>query len=172
MPDRIVQYVPAERRHERILWRMLTYAASMGAETAAAIEQARADPYLRCYVEGWGTQAGDLGVIARSDSGADLGAAWLRLGGDGGRFKLGDRLVPELATAVVPEARGQGIGTAMMTHLIESANGRFPEIVLSVRESNPAAGFYRKLGFRETGRMENRVGGASIVMRLELHARA
>lgn len=56
----------------------------------------------------------------------------------------------------------------MMGALIEAARGRFPEIVLSVREENPAVRFYRRLGFLESGRMENRVGGASLVMRLPL----
>lgn len=160
--------IAAERHHEPVLWRMLTHAASMGADTDAAIAQAKSDPYLRCYVEEWGMRHGDLGVVALGRSGAELGAAWLRLGSAGGRFKLGDNHVPELATAVVPEARAEGVGTQMMGALIEAARGRFPEIVLSVREENPAVRFYRRLGFLESGRMENRVGGASLVMRLPL----
>jgi ribosomal protein S18 acetylase RimI-like enzyme len=158
---------PAGPADEPTLWLMLTHAASMSPAGEAAIARARADGYLRTYVEGWG-RAGDLGVIAQDRAGVPLGAAWLRLGEATGPFKLGDREVPELATALLPEARGQGIGTALLAELIDEARGRYPAIVLSVREENPAVRFYVRLGFRETGRMENRVGGASLVMRLPL----
>ena len=97
-------------------------------------------------------------------------SAWLRLGAGGHSFNLGDPVTPELATAVLPEARGRGVGTLMMKRLILLASPRYPAIVLSVREANRASEFYRRLGFRETGRMKNRVGGNSLVMELQLSA--
>jgi ribosomal protein S18 acetylase RimI-like enzyme len=162
----------AEPGDEATLWLMLTFAASMSPDGEGAIEAARADPNLRTYVEGWG-RAGDLGVVAvermkDGRPGVHVGAAWLRLGDGAGRFKVGDRDVPELATAVLPAARGRGIGAAMLRRLTALATGKYPAISLSVRESNPAVRFYVRLGFRETGRMENRVGGASLIMRLPL----
>jgi len=156
---------------EPFLWKMLAYAASM--ETAgeaalnASIATAQADPYLSCYVARWAALRGDLGIIARSGA-VDVGAAWLRLGGAGGQFKLGDESVPELATAVIPAARAAGVGTALMTALIDAARGRYPKLVLSVRAENPALRFYERLGFRESRRMKNRVGGDSLVMLLDL----
>ena len=158
----------AKREDEASLWLMLTFAASMGAGGESEVARAKADEYLRSYVEAWGSRIGDIGVMARSESGEVLGAAWLRLGGDGGRFKLGDSAVPELATALVPSARGRGIGTMMMKRLVAVARTRFTEIVLSVREENPAVRFYCRLGFREMARITNRVGGTSLVMKLDL----
>jgi GNAT superfamily N-acetyltransferase len=97
-----------------------------------------------------------------------VGAAWLRRGREAHPFKLGDVLTPELATAVLPEARGRGVGTSMMKRLIVLASPQYSAIVLSVREASRVSDFYRRLGFREMSRMENRVGGVSLVMGLEL----
>ena len=47
------------------LWEMLTYAATMAPGGAASVAEARTDPYLRTYVDGWG-RADDLGLIARA----------------------------------------------------------------------------------------------------------
>lgn len=163
-----IALVPAQKQDEPALWLMLTYAASMAEGGKAQVPAAKRDPYLKCYVEDWGTRPGDMGIIARNGAGECLGAAWVRLGGEGGQFKLGDERVPELATAVVPHARRRGIGRKMMEALIEAARGRYPGMVLSVREDNPAVSFYAALGFHETGRMKNRVGGDSLVMSLDL----
>jgi ribosomal protein S18 acetylase RimI-like enzyme len=163
-----IEVTPAGAGDEPVLWLMLTYAASMGAGGPERIAEAQADPYLRTYVAGWGSRPGDLGVVAREPSGEPIGAAWLRLGTGGGPFKLSDDETPELATAVTPHARGRGVGSLLMKTLIEAARPHFPRLVLSVREENPAARFYARLGFRELARMKNRVGGDSLVMSLEL----
>jgi ribosomal protein S18 acetylase RimI-like enzyme len=149
------------------LWLMLTYAATMGEGGAARVPEAKADPYLRTYVEGWGSRADDIGVIARV-GGEDVGAAWLRSSPHDSPFKLGAEGAPELATAVSPAWRGRGIGAALMRELVVRARGHVDAIVLSVRADNPAARFYARLGFRETSRLVNRVGGESLAMRLEL----
>ena len=163
-----IGFVEALPRDEGTLWRMLTYAASMGEGGDAMVAVAKADEFLRGYVEGWGFRPGDLGIIARGDRRQAVGAAWLRLRGAGGHFTVGDGRFPELATAVLPEMRGRGIGTSMVVRLMEAARQQFPAVVLSVREDNPAVRFYVSLGFRETARMQNRVGGTSVVMLREL----
>jgi len=158
----------AKAQDEPVLWLMLTFAARMESGGEEQIAHARSDPYLSTYVSEWGTKRGDLGVVARDGFGEVLGAAWLRLGSAEGPYKLGDKQVPELATAVMPQARRRGVGTVLMKHLIESAMPYFPRIVLSVRDGNPAVFFYSSLGFREVSRMKNRVGGDSLVMTLDL----
>ena len=163
-----IHVTTANAQDEPLLWLMLTFAASMGSGGVGQIAHAQSDPYLSTYVSQWGSKQGDVGVVARDGSGEALGAAWLRLGGAGGQFKLGDGQVPELATAVVPQARGRGVGTVLMQHLIEAARPHFPRMILSVREENPAVHFYSRLGFREVSRMKNRVGGDSLVMTLDL----
>jgi ribosomal protein S18 acetylase RimI-like enzyme len=163
-----IHVTEAKVEDEPVLWLMLTYAAGMGSGGEEQISQARSDPYLSSYVANWGTKRGDLGVVAREGEGKVLGATWLRLGNAEGPYKLGDDQVPELATAVIPQARNQGVGSVLMKHLIELARPNYPRIVLSVREENPAVHFYSKLGFREGSRMKNRVGGDSLIMTLDL----
>ena len=163
-----IYMTPAEVQDEGVLWLMLTFAASMGKGGAEQVGRAQSDPYLKTYVSGWGLKKGDVGVVSRDELGNVLGAAWLRLGGDGGQFKLSDADVPELATAVIPAARGRGVGTVLMRRLIELATPHFRRVVLSAREENPAIRFYSRLGFRVVSTMKNRVGGDSFVMALDL----
>ncbi len=153
---------------EHTLWLMLTFAASMADGGAEEVPRAKADAYLRTYVEEWGRRDGDVGVVALDETGRSLGATWLRLKAGHGEFSVGTAAIPELATAVRPECRGRGVGTLMMKALIEISRKRFNAIELSVRETNRAATFYGRFGFRETGRLQNRVGGASLVLRLDL----
>ncbi len=54
--------------------------------------------------------------------------------------------------AVVPEARGQGIGQALLQHSIASAKAsRASTCFLEVRRNNPALVFYEKSGFEQVG---------------------
>jgi len=163
-----VYLTTANAQDESVLWLMLTFAAWMGSGGEEQIADARSNPYLSTYVSEWGTKRGDLGVIARDGSGKVLGAAWLRLGSAEGPYKLGDMELPELATAVIPQARRRGVGTMLMKHLIDLVRPCYQGIVLSVREENPAVQFYSDLGFRAVSRMKNRVGGDSLVMALDL----
>ena len=75
---------------------------------------------VQLYVKAWG-RPGDTAVIALVD-GFPVGAAWFRL------FKAGsagygfiDERTPELAVAVVPNARGKGVGSALLSSLLERA---------------------------------------------------
>jgi ribosomal protein S18 acetylase RimI-like enzyme len=171
LEDHSITLREADAADEPTLWLILIYAASMTPPGAGAIADAKNDRYLCTYVDGWGG-FGDLGVVAVADGEQPVGAAWLRQGREDHPFKLRDALTPELATAVLPEARGRGVGTLMMKRLIVLASPKYSAIVLSVREANRASDFYRRLGFREMSRMENRVGGVSLVMKLELSANA
>lgn len=53
--------------------------------------------------------------------------------------------------AVLPEARGRGIGTAVISGLMHDARERGVPLTLYVEEWNPARRLYARLGFRETG---------------------
>ncbi|HVK78467.1 MAG TPA: N-acetyltransferase [Kofleriaceae bacterium] len=131
-----------------------------------AVAEAMTDAYLRTYVDAWGLP-GDLGVIAER-GGAPVGAAWVRLVAGKRGPDPADAAVPELATATLPSDRGGGAGTAMLRRLIDRARGAYPAIVLSVRDGNPAVRLYERAGFRTERTIENRVGGVSFVMRLDL----
>jgi ribosomal protein S18 acetylase RimI-like enzyme len=106
-------------------------------------------PDMACYVEGWG-RYGDDGVLAIDEAArADVGAAWLRLwpGPDTG-YGFVDRATPELAIAVRPERRGQGIGTYLLDALLDRAAPRYRAVSLSVSMDNPAVALYQRFGFR------------------------
>jgi ribosomal protein S18 acetylase RimI-like enzyme len=106
-------------------------------------------PEIACYVEDWG-RYGDDGLLAVDDAtGADLGAAWLRLwpGMETG-YGFVDRSTPELAIAVRPEHRGRGIGTCLLDALLDRASLRHRAVSLSVSLDNPAVALYQRHGFR------------------------
>lgn len=57
-----------------------------------------------------------------------------------------------LLVAVVPAARGKGLGALLIRRAIEDARGRRAErLFLEARHNNPAIGLYRKLGFEPIG---------------------
>jgi ribosomal protein S18 acetylase RimI-like enzyme len=106
-------------------------------------------PEIACYVEDWG-RFGDDGVLAVDDAtGADLGAAWLRLWqGMTTGYGFLDRSTPELAIAVRPGHRGRGIGTCLLDALLDRASLRHRAVSLSVALDNPAVALYQRHGFR------------------------
>ncbi|MEM9948795.1 MAG: GNAT family N-acetyltransferase [Cyanobacteria bacterium P01_D01_bin.36] len=145
---------------EHTLWTMLMYAAH---ESSVSVVKTNLD--LIRYVAGWG-RVGDFGVVAEQDS-APVGAAWLRLWTEENRgygYIAND--VPELAIAVVPEMRGQGIGTALLSKVLALVKSEFPAVSLSIRADNPALRLYQRMGFVPVTGSEviNREGGLSFTM--------
>jgi ribosomal protein S18 acetylase RimI-like enzyme len=112
------------------------------------------EPDIAHYAENWG-QENDVGFKAL-EAGVIAGAAWLRLI-QGFGFIAED--IPELTIAVLPDYRGRGIGTALLTRLIDTAAQSFQGISLSVVGENPAMNLYRRLGFEIV-----RPDGASFTM--------
>lgn len=149
------------------LWTMLMHAAH---ETS--VEDVKSSPALAWYVQDWG-QVGDMGVVAQQSIDGRmnvLGAAWLRLCRQDTAVPCGygyvAKEIPELAIAVLGEHRGQGIGTVLLTHLIELAQTQFPGISLSTRSNNPAVRLYGRFGFVRVAGTEivNRTGSTSYSM--------
>lgn len=96
-----------------------------------------------------------------------MGTAWLRLwtGENKGYDYVSDE-VPELAIAVHPNHRGQGIGTQLLSELLRHAKSHYPSVSLSIRAYNPALHLYRRTGFIPVPSSEitNREGGQSFTM--------
>jgi ribosomal protein S18 acetylase RimI-like enzyme len=59
---------------------------------------------------------------------------------------------PELTIGVCDDARGQGIGRALLQALIGLAQSQeYPALSLSVDRNNPACHLYERVGFRDAG---------------------
>jgi ribosomal protein S18 acetylase RimI-like enzyme len=116
------------------------------------------EPNLSRYVQGWG-RADDLGFVALAD-GKPLGAVWLRLlPPDQPGFGYVDETTPELSIALLPAYRGRGIGTQLLTHLLDHIQSRYNAVCLSVSPDNPAKRLYERLGFDVVGK-----NGASLTL--------
>ena len=144
---------PIQPDDEPFLWDMGWEATAVDAGMRAlGREAALALPHVRHYLEGWG-RPGDAGVVAVSEDGQRLGAAWYRLFPDedpGYGFVAPD--VPELSIGVVGEARGSGVGKALLGALLELAREQgHQRLSLSVDRQNPARRLYERVGFRDAG---------------------
>ncbi len=105
---------------------------------------------VQLYVKAWG-RTGDTAVIALLD-GFPVGAAWYRLfTKDAPGYGYVDEQTPELAIAVVPNARGKGVGSALIDSLVERARSdEYEGLSLSVDRRNAAAiALYERHGFRQ-----------------------
>lgn len=107
-------------------------------------------PRVYAYIEGFGRN-GDVCFVAES-GGRIVGGIWARvLDGVCNSQKAYGNIgqgVPELAISLLPECRKQGIGTALMEHMIahlrQSGTAR---VSLSVDKTNYAVRLYKKFGF-------------------------
>lgn len=139
----------------------LPFLAEMLYEAAAAynpqIQAMGKEAVLRVatprYLDGWGRQ-GDAGLVAVTQAGRRLGAAWYRsftAEEHGLGFVSPD--IPEVAIATVADARGRGLGTTLLTALMALAHTQgIAALSLNVSGANtPARRLYERHGFRETG---------------------
>ena len=99
-------------------------------------------PSLWKYVEGFGTQEGDLCVVAEIDK-VIVGAAWTRFIHS---YGFVDNKTPELSISLYPQYRNQGIGTKLMFDIFEELSHAGHRCVsLSVSKQNPAVRMYELL---------------------------
>lgn len=59
-----------------------------------------------------------------------------------------------LDIALLPEARGQGLGTALLRELMAEARQRIVPLTISVEIHNPARHLYQRLGFTAQGEVQ------------------
>jgi ribosomal protein S18 acetylase RimI-like enzyme len=103
---------------------------------------------VQLYVKAWGRQ-GDAAVVALLD-GFPVGAAWYRLFKESSPgYGFVDEQTPELAVAVVPNARGKGAGSALLAALLDRARADgYESLSLSVDRHNAGAiALYEQFGF-------------------------
>jgi ribosomal protein S18 acetylase RimI-like enzyme len=149
---------PASASDLPFLEDMLFEAAYWRAEPSRpARTEGLARPDLAKLLRGWGRR-GDSGVVAESQAGGALGAAWYRFWcADDHSYGFVSAEVPELAIGVRLDARRRGVGTALLRALLEEATLQgVSQLSLSVEIDNPALALYERVGFRKL----ERVGGA------------
>jgi ribosomal protein S18 acetylase RimI-like enzyme len=142
-----------QRQDVSFLWDML-YEAAAVAESMRVLgkEKALSLPENRKYIEGWG-RSGDAGVIAVDLTERPLGAAWYRLyPNEAPGYGFVSPTIPELTIGVCDDARGRGIGQALLQALIALAQSQgYPALSLSVDRNNPALHLYERFGFLDAG---------------------
>ncbi len=145
---------------EPFLWEMLYQALYVPEGEPALSRDIIQLPEIARYVQGWG-RSGDRGCLTiNSQTGEPIGAVWVRLWvGDDRGYGYVDDETPELAIAVLPNYRNQGIGSALLSQFL-TAIPKALSISLSVAETNPAWRLYDRFGFAIVGR-----DGSSLLMK-------
>jgi GNAT superfamily N-acetyltransferase len=129
---------PLAAADESVLWEMLYLGIRSGKGAEPPREIVQRPEYAR-YVQSWG-QLGDTGFIAHEkDSGAALGAVWLR-------EPASKETPPELAFVVRPDHRHHGIGASLLTQLMR-ANPTLSSIALRMDAKSPAVRLFERFGF-------------------------
>ena len=152
---------PITPADEPFLWEALYHAIYVAPGDAPPERDVVNRPELARYVRDWG-DVDDLGFIAVAEENQQpIGAAWIRLlTGENKGYGYTDDTTPELSVAVLPEYRGQGVGTGLLTHLLQAVSIHHRSVSLSVEAGNPASRLYRRLGFEIVS-----TSGTSLVMR-------
>jgi ribosomal protein S18 acetylase RimI-like enzyme len=145
-----IQIRPAAPDDAPFLVSMLLEAVNFSPEGRQDPAVVLSDPQVAHYITGW-PQAGDRGLVAVNDEGLPLGACWLRyrpVSDPGYGYVAAD--IPELSIAVRREARGQGIGRALLRAIAaEALTGGVTMLSLSVEHANKTAShLYRSEGWR------------------------
>jgi GNAT superfamily N-acetyltransferase len=135
---------------EPFLWEMLYQAIYTPKDQPAPPRNIVQQPEIARYVQGWG-KSGDRGFLAvNALTHQPIGAIWMRLFPiEAPGYGYVDDHSPELAMALLPGDRGQGIGTQLLTTLIESCPDE--SICLSLSDGNPVVRLYLRFGFAIVG---------------------
>jgi ribosomal protein S18 acetylase RimI-like enzyme len=143
---------------QEALWDMLYHSLYVAPGHAPFPREIVNRPEIAKYVEAWG-RAGDLGFVAiDSKSNQTVGAAWLRLLTDHRKgYGYVDDDTPELGIAVLPDYRGQGIGSELLNRLLETAGTNYERVSLSVSADNPAMRLYQRAGFERVAMSDDSV---------------
>jgi len=106
------------------------------------------EPALRVYTEGFGQKPHDCCFCVEAE-GKVVGAVWVRVISGFGHL---DDVTPEFAVSLYKPYRGQGIGTALMRHMLAHlAQKGYVRASLAVQKDNYAVRMYEKLGFLRIG---------------------
>lgn len=101
-------------------------------------------PDLQVYIRDFGTKKDDICFVAEAE-GRIVGAVWVRDMPDYGHIADG---VPSFAISLYKEYRNFGIGTRLMTTMLDELRQRgYEKASLAVQKANYAVRMYKKVGF-------------------------
>lgn len=101
-------------------------------------------PELRVYIEDFGQRPHDVCFVAETTDGL-IGAVWARIMNDYGHV---DDQTPSLAISVKKEHRGKGIGSRLISTILQRLHDEgINSVSLSVQKANPAVHLYCRFGF-------------------------
>ncbi|MBK5720745.1 GNAT family N-acetyltransferase [Dysgonomonas sp. Marseille-P4677] len=105
-------------------------------------------PEVNAYIKDFGKRADDYCLVANLD-GKIIGAVWVRVISDQIKgYGHVDAQTPEFAISLYKQYRNQGIGTRLMTHMIDYLRKvGYKQASLSVQKENYAVQLYFKMGF-------------------------
>lgn len=101
-------------------------------------------PDLQVYIADFGTEKDDICFVAEVGDKV-IGAVWVRDMQDYGHISDG---IPSFAISLYKEYRNYGIGTKLMTTMLEELKRRgYAKTSLAVQKANYAVKMYKKVGF-------------------------
>ena len=103
------------------------------------------------YVDAWGRR-GDAALVATA-GGHPVGAAWYRIfPASRPGFGFVDEQTPEMTAVVIPARQGQGIGSRLVSSLVERATAEgYPALSVSVQRGHADEPLLREQGFEQVG---------------------
>lgn len=106
------------------------------------------EPAVAVYIDDWGKP--DDRCLVAVDREQIVGAVWTRiLAGEIRGYGNVDPTTPEFTVSVLPERRGEGIGSLLMRNMLDLLKAQgYERASLSVQKTNPARRLYERLGFR------------------------
>ncbi|GCF93200.1 N-acetyltransferase [Enterococcus florum] len=141
--------IRAMNPQEYPLLREFLYQAIFQRDPQKPIPRSEIDqPSVRIYINDFGQLPDDHCLCAKRD-GQIIGAVWVR-NIDG--FGTVDDQTPEFAISLLPDYRGQGIGTDLMEAMLdELRQAGYQRTSLAVQKDNYALRMYQKVGFKIVG---------------------
>lgn len=123
----------------------MLYEATIASGQTFDVTDIKNHPHSFAYVQDF-PRPGELGIIAETNAGAPIGAAWLRLFPNDEKPGISG---PELTIAIAPSYRRQGLAKRIMAHLYAAARQEnITTLKLGVHHKNsPAVEFYKNDGW-------------------------
>jgi ribosomal protein S18 acetylase RimI-like enzyme len=103
------------------------------------------EPMIYAYIDNFGEYKDDICFIAKKN-GDVIGMAWVRICKSYGYI---DDQTPELVVCILPDYRSKGIGTELLSILLNNLREEgYKQVSISVRKSNPATRLLLRLGYK------------------------